>query len=259
VTDRHTVDLAAAITQLTAQVQRLADTQAIPVVEHVLADDDTKTARRAVALATPCRHCPHPYNWHATRGGCEFSTETEQCSCTAFAPGERPEPVAPRSILGTEPPADVDATCRHMETRTSPPYCNGPCGEQPCARFESDDPRPWLDPAEASAADEDQTLKWARRESLLVLLTRLQRGRMLTEEDAGTLRHHIETEMREADTARAVAAAGNKRHIQTMYAELAAAQAAAIKRVRALLDTHLDPLATAAVQRALDGTEQPTT
>jgi hypothetical protein len=52
------------------------------------------------------------------------------------------------------------------------------------------------------AADEDQALRWARRESLLVLLTRLQRGRTLTEDEAETLRHHVETEIREADTAR---------------------------------------------------------
>lgn len=71
----------------------------------------------------------------------------------------------------------------------------------------------------ALAADEDQTLKWARRESLLVLLTRLQRGRTLTAEEAGTLRQHVETEIREADTARSVAA-GNKRHVQVMYGEL---------------------------------------
>jgi hypothetical protein len=56
------------------------------------------------------------------------------------------------------------------------------------------------------AADEDQALRWARREPLLVLLTRVQRGRALTEDEARTLRHHVETEMREADTARAVAA-----------------------------------------------------
>jgi len=87
-------------------------------------------------------------------------------------------------------------------------------------------------PEQRPDADEEQTLRWTRRESLLVLLSRLQRGRTLSEEEAGTLRHHVETEMREADTARAVAA-GNKRHVQVMYAELQQAKA------------------------ALDGTEQP--
>jgi hypothetical protein len=74
-------------------------------------------------------------------------------------------------------------------------------------------------PEQAAAADEEQTLRWIRRESLLVLLTRLQRGRTLTEEEAMTLRHHVETEMREAETARSVAA-GNKRHVQTIVPEM---------------------------------------
>ncbi|MER7973786.1 hypothetical protein ABTX35_33080 [Streptomyces sp. NPDC096080] len=40
---------------------------------------------------------------------------------------------------------DQPATCRRMETRTCPPAYNGPCGDRrPCARFESDDPAPWL-------------------------------------------------------------------------------------------------------------------
>jgi hypothetical protein len=93
-----------------------------------------------------------------------------------------------------------------METRTCPPSYNGPCGDRPCARFESDAPGPWLDtrdlladnlplkvsplvpypdevaederPArEQQQADEEQILRLLRRESLLVLLTRLQRGR----------------------------------------------------------------------------------
>lgn len=37
------------------------------------------------------------------------------------------------------------AACRRMETRTCPAAYNGPCGERPCARFESDDPTPWTD------------------------------------------------------------------------------------------------------------------
>lgn len=121
-------------------------------------------------------------------------------------------------------------------------------------------------------ADEEQTLRWTRRESLLVLLTRLQRGRALSETEAGTLRQHVETEIREADTARSVAA-GNKRHVQSLVPELEQAQAA-IERVRALPE---DPLgghapqgagqesyvrgwsfAIHAVHEAIDGTE-PTT
>ncbi|MEU9921910.1 hypothetical protein AB0H51_11535 [Streptomyces griseoluteus] len=58
-------------------------------------------------------------------------------------------------------------------------------------------------PPDRAAADGDDTLRWLRRESLLVLLTRLQRGRTLTEDDAGMLRQHVETEMCEANVARA--------------------------------------------------------
>lgn len=47
-------------------------------------------------------------------------------------------------------PATDDVTCRRMETRICPPSYGRPCGERPCARFESDDPTPWLD----TSADE---------------------------------------------------------------------------------------------------------
>lgn len=54
------------------------------------------------------------------------------------------------------------------------------------------------------AADGDaQTLRWARRESLLVLVTRAQCGHPLAEDEVRTLREHVETEMREAEAARA--------------------------------------------------------
>jgi hypothetical protein len=125
------------------------------------------------------------------------------------------------------------------------------------------------------AADED-ALRTTRRDQLGVLLSRAGRG-VLTTDEAALLRQHVEAEMRDVDTARAVAA-GNKRHVQVMYGELTAAQAA-IERVRALhrpaeyiglticadcssydgrsVDhgTVIHPCATI---RALDGTEQPT-
>lgn len=137
--------------------------------------------------------------------------------------------LAPPPVVGTDDDAttgDDDATCRRMETRTCPQPYNGPCGERPCARFESDDPAPWLDTAETPAAADDapsgpvighatigitaayhgeqapaseQTLRWLRRESLLVLLTRISRGRLFGEDEARTLRTYVETEMREAD------------------------------------------------------------
>lgn len=78
---------------------------------------------------------------------------------------------------------------------------------------------------EHQAADEDQAMRWARRESLLVLLSRADRG-VLSSAEGRMIREHVEHEMREAYTARAVAA-GNKRHVQVMYAELEQANEAA--------------------------------
>ncbi|MFF1297960.1 MULTISPECIES: hypothetical protein [unclassified Streptomyces] len=53
-----------------------------------------------------------------------------------------------------------------------------------------------------ATTDERQAVRWARREPLLVLLTRLQRGRPVTAAEADTLRQHVETEIGEAHTAR---------------------------------------------------------
>jgi hypothetical protein len=55
---------------------------------------------------------------------------------------------------------------------------------------------------EAPDADAEQLARWGRREQLLVLVTRVQHGRTLTDDEARTLREHVETEMREAETAR---------------------------------------------------------
>jgi hypothetical protein len=135
--------------------------------------------------------------------------------------------------------------------------------------------------AESPAADEDQTLRWARRESLLVLVTRVQRGRALTEDEARTLREHVETEMREAEQARAKAGDLTEtykleRRRGDALAEERNQAWAAIERVRAeceqlraasvLADgephTERERGVITAVTRvlaALDGTEQPTT
>ncbi len=60
------------------------------------------------------------------------------------------------------------ATCRVMETRTCPAPYAGPCGdERPCARFESDDPTPWLDTAIPSAPAEHDTATTAEQLALL--------------------------------------------------------------------------------------------
>jgi hypothetical protein len=180
-----------------------------------------------------------------------------------------------------------------VSTRADAPSGYHPTGVRPEPTTAPDTPSPIA--GQTTAADEDQALKWARRESLLVLLTRLQRGRTLTEDEARTLRHHVETEMREADTARAVAR-GNRQHVQTIVPEIDRLAAeledaeqradgfrvqrdqaqAATERVRKALDDRPPLIAGATgqpasdyeagwhdhdrmVRRALDGTEQPTT
>lgn len=105
----------------------------------------------------------------------------------------------------------------------APPEHRGGNAEDCPACADTNPPYPFICPHPAPA-DEEQTLRWARRESLLVLFTRLQRGRTLAEDEARTLREHVEHEMREADTARSVAA-GNKRHVQLMHAEVERANA----------------------------------
>ncbi|MBL1107373.1 hypothetical protein JK361_22665 [Streptomyces sp. 5-8] len=163
------------------------------------------------------------------------------------------------ALDGAEPAAGPCA--QHPDA----PVIGGVCGG--CTQYPAD--------SSAALADEEQTLRWARRESLLVLVTRVQHGRTLTEDEARTLRQHVETEMREAETARAVAA-GNRRHVQLLYAELTEAQAA-VARVRALhtrttVQTTSGPAAACSgcesdsmsapwpcpTTEALDGTEQPT-
>ena len=78
-------------------------------------------------------------------------------------------------------------------------------------------------PEQAPAADED-ALRATRRESARIILDRATRGIALRSDESALLRQHFDAETREHDTARAVAA-GNKRHVQVMYAELQQAEA----------------------------------
>ena len=84
----------------------------------------------------------------------------------------------------------------------------------------------------------DQLLRADRRASLRNLLARTDRaaadGVQLTSAEAYLLRERVETEIREADTMRAVSA-GNKRHVQYLYGEFQQAQAA-IMRARNLVE-----------------------
>ncbi|MFG3048113.1 hypothetical protein ACGFZR_24675 [Streptomyces sp. NPDC048241] len=180
-----------AIDALTTQVKRVADATATPV-----ADGDDGPATPVVTV----------------HGDPDMSSAAREALGALVGVATRQMTEAPPAV-GAPLPA-----CRIMETRTCPPSYNGPCGDRPCARFESDDPAPWQDGTTAPAADED-ALRLLRREGLLVLLTRLQRGRTLTEDEAATLRHHVETEIREANTAREVAR-GNRAHVQHIVPEI---------------------------------------
>lgn len=123
--------------------------------------------------------------------------------------------------------------------------------------------------------DDEDALRTARRRSLRVLLNQLNTGAPLTPEEAQFLARHVAEEIVEGNTERRKAGRLNEElarvrraldpddetYIRETVDEQArlnakvAEQQAAIQRVRALLDTHLGPLATAAVQRALDGTK----
>ncbi|MEU7381529.1 hypothetical protein AB0A91_16305 [Streptomyces sp. NPDC042207] len=244
------------------------------------ATDDAPTTPddgRPVPLATPCAACGHPYNWHDRPGWCEFKDdENRHCGCAEFVPGEKPQPVDPWRVLGAWAPA---APC---EQHPNAPVIGGICGG--CTQYPAD-MRP------APAADED-ALRTTRRDSLLVLLSRAGRG-VLKPDEGALLRQHVEAEIRDADTARAVAA-GNKRHVRMLVPEIDRLTAeledaeqradgfrteleqaqAAIERVRAaiadrpvlLVDgqpaSHYEAGLSDAflvVTRALDGTEHPTT
>lgn len=177
------------------------------------------------------------------------------------------------------PPGANAEDCPRCDTDTLPyPWiCPGhPCAQHPTAPVIGGvcggctiypvPPAPAADEDAQRTANDQRT---ARRNSIRTLLACLERGSMLTGEKA-LLRQHVETEIRDADTARAVARS-NLRHVQTIVpeidrlaAELEQAQAA-IERVRALADRWdrdapppgNRPLTD--LRAALDGTEQPTT
>ncbi|GHC36959.1 MULTISPECIES: hypothetical protein [Streptomyces rochei group] len=100
------------------------------IVRRRVADETQAERHRPVALATPCANlpadCTHPYNWHASRGDCQ----ADDCPCRAFVPGERPEPVDPRRILGADP--DFAAGARQGGAQPLPtPAETAPADESP--------------------------------------------------------------------------------------------------------------------------------
>lgn len=103
----------------------------------------------------------------------------------------------------------------------------------------------------AALIAEEEARRTARRASLRNLVDRAGRGVALGAGEAELMRQQAEAEIREADTARTVAA-GNLRHVQTLVPELQEAQAA-IARVRHLSEMPIaHSVRVAARQQALD-------
>lgn len=116
----------------------------------------------------------------------------------------------------------------------------------------------WEQEQQAPAADED-TQRTTRRNSLRHLAARASSSG-LTHEDAALLREGIDTEIREHDTMRAVAA-GNLRHVRTIVPGMQAQQAV-IERARGMLRALKNQGATGktyyvALTAALDGSPGP--
>ncbi|MGQ4358540.1 hypothetical protein [Streptomyces sp. SAS_272] len=87
-------------------------------------------------------------------------------------------------------------------------------------------------PPRPPAQEDEDARRAGRRSNIRERLEQLGRRGILGTSAAELLRNQVEAEMREADTARAVAAS-NLRHVKTLVPELEAAQSA-IERVRAL-------------------------
>ncbi|MFI1734024.1 hypothetical protein ACH40E_33390 [Streptomyces acidicola] len=199
-----------ALDALTTQAGRIADALTTPVTEDVRAVDDDAT--------TPATTCPTPltHNW-----GCGCPTDqyaAAGCGHRGLHPG---------------------FTCDQVDQTR--PYWDVRWGQvqQALAADEADTfrhARAWAerhglaktseDSAPAPAAVEEAQRIARRRDSLLNLLDRLDRHGTLTHEERALLRRQVQDEGIGHDTARSVAA-GNKRHVQVMYADLQQAQAAA--------------------------------
>ena len=209
---------------LTTQVRRIADALETPVVRYEVATDDDATTPvycplcpDVRPLATPVDAVAHFRSHHpeqrlvGTGPWPKLATDdgpAEQCLA-------RWHPSGPTNQL----PTACIRPARHVED-----HANGSGFHWADAVAIYPAESPFVTPEQAPAADEGAQ-RADRRASLRNLLARLERGAMLGEEKA-LLRQHVEAEMREVDTARAVAA-GNKRHVQIMYTDLQEAQSRA--------------------------------
>ncbi|MFF9205123.1 hypothetical protein ACF1AE_25545 [Streptomyces sp. NPDC014986] len=214
--------LVRAVDALTTQVRRLADTRQTPA-------DDTRHA--AIAAALTAEH----YRRAEAR---TVASPEEHCAAMATAVMRVLTPTVDTDDAPTT--TGSDGVCEHDGAH--PGFT---CGEVDQTRLFWE--AQWARDAEARRtappADEAQRIadeqRTARRHSLHNLLDRLDRSTVHTWAESHLLRQHIEEEIRDADTARAVARS-NLQHVKTIVpevdrlaAELEQAQAA-LDRVRQL-------------------------
>ncbi|MFJ8049283.1 hypothetical protein [Streptomyces luteogriseus] len=218
-----------AVDALTTQVRRIADALTTPVVEDAEAEttagEDAFRALMDVPAPAPITvHLPGQPplvgTWHGggagtPRGSEELVWEPTITFPGLRFPGRRP-PMDPVHILGAEAPAE-----HRGGNAEDCPACSG-----------TNPPYPFICPGPAQAADED-ALRATRRDSLLVLLSRAERG-VLKPHEAEQLHLHVEAEIHESNTARSVARS-NLRHVKILVPELEKGQGA-IERVRRVAD-----------------------
>ncbi|MER6109304.1 hypothetical protein [Streptomyces hirsutus] len=162
----------------------------------VRAEDTDPSTRHAAQVLEDEAEKPCPHHIPAVRPAC----------------GQHPGAPVIGGICGgcTQYPADTRPTPAEGPPCGAVPGCDGACCKP------------------ATPVDEDGRRR-ARRASLHWLLNRLSSG-MVTLREEQELRRHVVAEVREHDTARAVAA-GNLRHVRTIVPELEQAQAA-LERAR---------------------------
>ncbi|NEE12012.1 hypothetical protein G3M58_36840 [Streptomyces sp. SID7499] len=230
-----------ALADLTTQVKRIADArQSDFALTPDAADDAPTTAaddgpriERPVALATPCGHCGHPYNWHASRGACEFADQTTGCGCSRFRPGAAPEPIDPWCILGAEAPAADEDTLRWTRRESLTILINRILNGLHISSAEAGLLRQHV---EAEIREHDTARSEVQRLGLMV-------------DEYGRGARHLSEQLRKARRAADLLAGAHRRAEQL--------EAAAREVLGICGDQHSD--VQDILRAALDGTEQPTT
>jgi hypothetical protein len=179
----HYAKLTRAVVEIGTQLRRLADAPTTPV-----ADAAATTCSAQHHCFDPIRDCiraaHHTGLDHVDEHGFHWS-DTVAVYPIAAAPTTTPVPLATPCVR-----------CGHARNWHEPgEQCTVTAGENGCGcqQFTAH-----LEPV----SNDEAALRGARRDSLLILLSRAGRG-VLTPDEGVLLRQHVETEMRDADTARA--------------------------------------------------------